>query len=251
MGEVTLERHGNVAVATISSPEVRNALTPDMARQLSELCRTVDDDQSFGALVLRGAGGTFCSGADTRQWKVRPEPSTSEAYAATSAIYGAFVDLGHVGVPTVAAVRGAAVGAGVNLALAADLRVVADDALLRSGFVGLGIHPGGGFFTLAGRLGGREATAALGLFGQDISGEQAVRLSIAWEVVPDEAVEARAIELAATAAKDPELIRRVITTFRTELGPPAVPWRAAIEMERGVQMWSQRRRATDATAQSK
>jgi enoyl-CoA hydratase len=247
MGEVTLGREGNVALVTISSPEVRNALTPEMAAQLADICRTVDDDRSFGSLVLRGDGDTFCSGADTRRWAEQPDPAGPEAFARTSAIYQSFVQIGHLGVPTVAAVRGAAVGAGLNLALATDLRVVARDAILRAGFVRVGIHPGGGFFTLAGRLGGREAAAALGIFGQDLSGERAAQLSVAWVAVPDSAVESRAMELAANAASDPELIRRVVSTFRAELGPPPVAWAAAVEMERGVQMWSQRRRQINAT----
>ncbi len=130
----------------------------------------------------------------------------------------------------------------MNLFLAADLRIVAAETRLLAGFLRIGIHPGGGFFTLAGRLAGREATAAMGLFSQEVSGVDAVRLGLAWEAVPDDQVEARAAELAAVAARDPLLARRALASFRAELGPPAVSWPAALEMERGVQMWSQRRR---------
>jgi enoyl-CoA hydratase len=129
--------------------------------------------------------------------------------------------------------------------MATDLRVVSSNARLISGFVRIGVHPGGGFFTLASRLGGREAAAALGVFSQEISGDRASSLSLAWEAVPDHQVEGRALELAAAAAQDPELIRMVISSFRAELGPPPVPWSAAIEMERGPQMWSQHRRRSD------
>lgn len=242
MGDVTFERIESVAVVKISATETRNALTPEMARQLIDICRAVNADVSVGALVVHGDGGTFCSGADTRRWAARPDPAGAESFERTSTIYASFTELGSCAVPTIAAVRGAAVGAGLNLALAADLRIVASNALLRAGFVRVGIHPGGGFFTLAGRLGGREAAAALGLFGVDVAGDRAVELSLAFEAVPDEAVEHRALELATAAAFDPELIRRAVSTFRAELGPPAVSWAAAVEMERGVQMWSQRRR---------
>src|SRR5919107_1147213 len=67
-----------------------------------------------------------------------------------------------------AAVCGAAVGAGINLMLATDLRVVAQNARILAGFLRIGLHPGGGFFTIAGRTGGREATAAIGLFSEEI-----------------------------------------------------------------------------------
>jgi len=242
VGEITMKTTGHVALITVSSPEVRNALTPAMGRQLSDVCDAIDDDATLGAAVVRGEDGTFCSGADTRHWGGGFDPASPEGFAESSAIYAGFARVGQLAVPAVAAVRGVAVGAGLNLALATDLRVVATDARLISGFVRIGIHPGGGFFTLCSRLGGREAASALGIFGQEISGEQAVRLGLAWEAVPDDAVEARAIALAETAAEDPELVRHVIATFRSEVGPPAVSWTAAIEMERGQQMWSQRRR---------
>ncbi len=242
MGEVRLEVDGAVAVLTVSSPEVRNGLTAEMGRQMMEHCEAIDAELSIGAAVIRGDAGTFCSGADTRTWSGDVDPASDEAFGRTSAVYGAFARVGALQVPTVAAVRGAAVGAGMNLFLAADLRIVAAETRLLAGFLRIGIHPGGGFFTLAGRLAGREATAAMGLFSQEVSGVDAVRLGLAWEAVPDDQVEARAAELAAVAARDPLLARRALASFRAELGPPAVSWPAALEMERGVQMWSQRRR---------
>ncbi|MHB1717314.1 MAG: enoyl-CoA hydratase/isomerase family protein [Acidimicrobiales bacterium] len=242
MGEVTMTVEDHVATVTISSPEVKNGLTAEMGNQLAEACDAIDADRSVGAAVVRGAGGTFCSGADTRAWSVNIDPAGEEAYSRTEAVYGAFVRVGQLKVPTIAAVRGAAVGAGLNLALATDLRVVAADARILAGFLRIGIHPCGGFFALAGRLAGREAAAALGLFGEELNGQEAVRLGLAWEAVADEEVEPRAHELAARAAGDPELVRHALASFHSELGPPAVPWAAAVEMERGIQMWSQRRR---------
>jgi enoyl-CoA hydratase len=242
MGEVTSETFGQVALITISSIEVRNGLTPAMGGQLSDICKAVNEDLSIGAVVVRGDGGMFCSGADTRQWGENWDPASPEGYANTAAIYDAFVHVGELKVPTVAAVRGAAVGAGINLFLATDLRVVATNARLLAGFLRIGIHPGGGFFTLAGRAAGRETAAALGLFGQEVNGVRAVELGLAWEAVADEEVESRAKEIAEIAARDPELVRHALAIYRSELGPPPVSWPAALEMERGIQMWSQRRR---------
>src|SRR5271154_1544808 len=173
MGEVRLTKEGSVGVITVSNPEVRNGLTSEMADQLMEVCELIDDDHSLGAAVIRGEGGTFCSGADTRSWGLMTDPASEEAYELTSKAYNASVRFGHLAVPSIAAVRGAAVGAGMNLMLAADLRVIASDARLLSGFLRIGIHPGGGFFTLSGRLAGREAAAALGLFSEELSGERA------------------------------------------------------------------------------
>jgi enoyl-CoA hydratase len=127
--------------------------------------------------------------------------------------------------------------------LATDLRVVARDAKVISGFVPIGLHPGGGHGSLLGRTGAREAAAAMALFGESIDGERAASLGLAWYAVDDGDVEETAIGLASRAAADPELARRAAASLRTVLGPPAIPWPAALELERASQMWSMRRRS--------
>lgn len=248
MSRIELSTQDGVAVITVCNPAKRNALTPAMGAQLADVCDQIDRDSDIGAAVVRGDDGMFCSGADTSHWEGGFDPASPAGFAETSSIYSGFARIGRLAVPTIAAVRGAAVGAGLNLALATDLRVVADNARLFAGFRRVGIHPGGGFFTLAGRLGGRECAAALGVFSEEIDGRRAVQLGLAWDSVPDGAVEDRALALARAAADDPELSRQVLSTFRAELGPPSVSWEAAIEMERGKQMWTQRRRQQAAAA---
>jgi len=236
-----------IATITIDSPKTRNALNPVSSRQLLEICDEVAADRSIGAAIVRGGGGTFCSGAEREVLaRAGEDPADPERFAELGAVYDAFVRVGSLPVPTIAAVRGAAVGAGVNLLLATDLRIVATDARILAGFTRIGIHPGGGHFTLLGRLVGREAAAAIGLFGAEVSGARAAELGLAWEAVDAEDVDARARELAASAARDPELSRRVLGSLRVELDPPGVSWPAALELERGSQMWSLRRRATSA-----
>ena len=242
MGEIKLERDGAVAVITVDSPEVKNGLTPDMGRELMAVCDEVDADPAIGAAVVRGANGTFCSGADRRRWTPGRDQTEDTNYRDTSAVYGSFARVGELQVPTVAAVQGAAVGAGLNLMLATDMRIVAENARIISGFLKIGLHPGGGYFTLSGRLAGREATAAMGLFGEEVDGAGAVRLGLAWEALPADQVDARALELARVPAKDPSLARQAVRSFRTELGPPAVSWPVALEFERATQMWAHTRR---------
>jgi enoyl-CoA hydratase len=146
-------------------------------------------------------------------------------------------------VPTVAAVQGVAVGAGLNLVLAADLRIVAHDARLVSGFFRIGLHPGGGHFALLGRSAGWEAAAAAGVFGIDMSGERARELGMAWESREPDAVVGRAMEVAGGPARDPELARVTVASFRAALGPPPLGWEPALAAERAMQMWSLRRRS--------
>lgn len=241
MAGVQLELDGAVALLTIEHREVRNALTPEMCVELTAACEAIDARDDVGAAVIRGADGTFCSGADTRRWGAHVDWAGAGTDMVQT-IYEGFARVGRLAVPTVAAVRGAAVGAGLNLMLACDLRIVGDDARLVAGFTRVGIHPGGGFFTLLARVAGWETTAAMGLFGEALDGAEAVARGLAWAAVPDAEVEARALALARAASGDPELARRVVRTMRQEVGPPAIGWEAARDLERGLQVWSLHRR---------
>lgn len=242
MSEIELSVDGCVATIALVASERRNALTPAMAADLVGACEEIDRNPAVGAVVVTG-GPYFCAGAhrDTLAG-AGGDPLGEPGHSNLSVVYRSFARVGELEPPTVAAIRGGAVGAGMNLALATDLRIVADDARLLAGFSRIGLHPGGGFFVLSGRTAGRETTAALGLFGDEISGRRAADLGIAWEALPDGDVEARARELASRAGADPELARRTARSFRSELGPPAATWALALEAERSAQMWSLRRR---------
>jgi enoyl-CoA hydratase len=243
VGQVELDVESHVATITLNDPERRNALDVESARRVLEICDEIERNPDVGAAIVRGAGGTFCSGAVRDLLKRAGEdPAEPERFDSVGAVYDAFVRIGELPVPTVAAVRGAAVGAGVNLLLATDLRIVAADARIIGGFLRIGIHPGGGHFTLLGRLAGRETATAIGLFGEEISGARAQELHLAWEAVADDEVESRAFELAARVAADPQLARTTVASLRNQLGPPSVSWPAAVAMERAAQMWSLRRR---------
>lgn len=240
--EIRYEVRDGVALLTLDAPERRNALSVPMSRQLIDAARTAEADPAVGAVVVTG-GAHFCAGAvrsvlaDTGK-----DPVEDDAYRNLETVYAAFTTVGSIGVPTIAAVRGAAVGAGLNLALATDLRIVSRSARLLPGFAQIGIHPGGGHFTLLDRVAGREAAAALGLFGEEVDGERAVALGLAWVAYDDGEVQERALALAARVAADPPLARRTVASFRRETAPGGVPWDVAVELERSPQMWSLRRK---------
>ena len=246
MPEIELERRGDgIAVLTLNAPERRNALTVAMAEALTAACEAIDADEAIGAVVVRGEGGSFCAGGDRATLaEAGSDPAEDERYRGMTTIYRSFARVGELAPPTVAAIRGGALGAGLNLALATDLRVGADDAKLLSGFIPIGLHPGGGHTALLGRLGSREAASALTLFGERMTGAEAVERGLAWAAVPDAEVDDAALALAAVPARDPALARRTAASLRTVTGPPALPWTAALELERASQMWSMRRRAT-------
>ncbi len=241
--EISIERRDGVATILLDAADRRNALTLSMADELVAACEEVDADPQVGAVVVQGAGGFFCAGGDRATLAdAGRDPAAPEAFEGLGAVYRSFARVGELEPPTVAAVRGGAVGAGVNLAFATDLRVVSREAKIVSGFLPIGLHPGGGHGVLLGRTGQREAAAAMALFGETIDGARAADLGLAWAAVEDNEVEGVAAALAARAAKDPELARRTARSLRTELGPPPLPWPAALEMERASQMWSLRRK---------
>ncbi|MBW0089288.1 enoyl-CoA hydratase/isomerase family protein [Pseudonocardia sp. KRD-184] len=242
------EVSAGVAVVTLAAPQRRNALTVEMATELEAVFDEIDARQDVGAVVLRGSGGSFCAGADLGVLSgAAQDPLDDDAQRHIDALYGSFLRVGRCRAASIAAVRGPAVGAGLNLVLATDLRIVARDARLISGFGRIGVHPGGGHFTLLSRAAGRDAAAGVGLFGQEIDGERAAALGLAWQAVDDTDVEATALRTAARLGADPALSRRMTASFRREAGPPATSWDVGLEVERGPQMWSFRRRASTPT----
>jgi enoyl-CoA hydratase len=242
VAEVNYEVVDNVARITLCAPERRNALTPQMAAELVGAVDRADADETVGAILITG-GDSFCAGADRGLLAdTEADPAGDASYRIISGIYDSFLRFGTAKSPTVAAVRGAAVGAGLNLAMATDLRIVARDARLLSGFARIGLHPGGGHFGLLARSAGREAAAAMGLFGCQISGTRAVELGMAWQAIDDDAVEQVAFDLARRAAADPALAREMVGSFRRQCESPGASWDAGVQIERSPQMWSFRRR---------
>ncbi len=146
-----------------------------MAARIEDFCDQVEVDETIGAVLLDGAGEYFCSGADTRVLAASSaDPASPEAVASVSAVYRAFTRIGALPVPSVTLLQGGAVGAGMNLALATDLLLVTPDAVLDSGFLARGIHPGGGHLTLLGRRVGYQQAAAMALLGRALTGTEAV-----------------------------------------------------------------------------
>lgn len=245
MAEVILDIADGVAVVTLNAPERRNAINPSMAGELIDAITEVNDNPAVGATVIRGAGGHFCAGADRADLAdAGRDPTEPGVFAGIGLVYDTFAKLDTMATPTIAAVRGYSVGAGVNLAMAADVRVMAKDATLRPGFFGIGLHPGGGHFTLVGRAANRSTAAAMTLFGSDVTGERAVELGLAWESADDAAVEDRCMELARYAARDPELARLAIPSLRSETTGGHYDVAVASRMERAAQMWTFRRKVS-------
>ena len=200
---ILTDRAGGVAVVTIDAPDRRNALTVDLSAQLADAVSDAERDDDVHALVVTGTPPAFCAGADLTALGSATEDGLR-------AVYRGFLAVAHCSLPTVAAVGGPAVGAGLNLALAADVRLAGPDARFDARFLRLGIHPGGGMTWMLQRAVGRQQAVAMTLFGEILDGAGAVDTGLALRIVEGghgDLVDA-AVALAAPAVEAPrELVR--------------------------------------------
>ncbi|CAN5220974.1 enoyl-CoA hydratase [soil metagenome] len=230
MGLVGTEIDGRVAVVTLDDPERRNALTLGMVDEIVATFDRLEADTGVGAVVMTGAPPAFCAGANLSDLGA----SRREGLLA---IYEGFLRVGRSPLPTVAAVNGAAVGAGMNLALACDVRLAGRRAKFDTRFLELGLHPGGGHTWMFRRIAGPQATMAAVVFGEVLDGDDAERSGLAWRCVDDDALVETARRFAARAADGPpELVRRMKTTV-AEMAEVTTS-DEAVQRELEAQLWS-------------
>jgi len=224
-------RAEGVAIVTVSDPDRRNALNPTMIDELVAAFDRLEVDAAVGAVVVTGAPPAFCAGADLSHLGARPSE------AGLRGIYEGFLRVGRSPLPTVAAVNGAAVGAGMNLALCCDVRIAATRAKFDTRFLQLGIHPGGGHTWMMRRVMGPQGAAAAVLFGEVLDGTTAERVGLVWRCVPDDTLLDIATEIAGRAAAAPRaLARRVKATLAEIADLPSHDAAVSIEIE--AQLWS-------------
>lgn len=224
-----------VALITVNDPGRRNAVTAEMSARLRSAVEQAEADAGVRAVVVTGAGKAFCAGADLAALAAA---CGGAAEKGLQQLYDGFMAVGSCRLPTIAAVNGAAIGAGLNLALAADVRIAGPSALFDARFQKLGLHPGGGATWMLQRAVGPQVARAVLLFGMRLDADSAVRHGLALSVADDPV--AAALELAAGPAAAPrEVVLATKATMRataslgsrddqqhehamcTELGPQA------------------------------
>lgn len=200
--------HEGVRLLTLTDPERRNAMGEQMGEELLAHARELRNDAEVRVLVVTGEGKAFCAGADLPALFGDPDRPVTETHARLQSYYRAFLAVGELPFPTVAAVNGPAVGAGLNLAMACDIRIAAPAAVFGATFAKIGLHPGGGCtWFLVQALGSSRALRTL-LLGETIDAERAV----AWGLAdgPEEDSVAAALALAErVAAVEPRLARHI------------------------------------------
>jgi enoyl-CoA hydratase len=209
---VQVENH--VALITINDPERRNAVTADISAGLRAAVDAAEADTDVHALIVTGAGKAFCAGADLTALGEATEEGLRT-------IYDGFLAVANCTLPTIAAVNGAAVGAGLNLALAADVRIAGPAAIFDPRFQKLGIHPGGGATWMLQRAVGVQAARASLLFGMRFDAEAAVRYGLALDIADDPVAAAK--ELAAGPAAAPrEVVLATKASMRATANPGSI-----------------------------
>ncbi len=232
MNMIRLDIHADrrVAVVTLDDPDRRNALNLEMVAELGLVFDRIEGDDDIGAVVITGAGSAFCAGAALGDL----QKASADDFRA---IYEGFLRVGRSTLPTVAAVNGAAVGAGMNLALVCDLRLAATGARFDTRFIDLGLHPGGGHTWMLRHAIGPQAAAALVLFGQILDGPQAEQAGLVWRCVDDGTLLDEALVLATRAASGPKLLVQEVKATMSDMATVATH-AEAIERELRPQVWS-------------
>jgi enoyl-CoA hydratase len=207
MAEVLTDISDGVAVVTLDAPDRRNALTLPMVDEITAALDTVEADPTVGAIVVTGTAPAFCAGADLSHLGESQREGLRR-------IYEGFLRIGRSPLPSVAAVNGAAVGAGVNLALVCDVILAGESSRFDTRFLQLGLHPGGGHTWMLQRRIGPQAAAAMVLFGRVLDGRQAAACGLAWSCVADGDLLGVAREMASVAAAAPrDLVGRIKQTM--------------------------------------
>ncbi|HEV3225800.1 MAG TPA: enoyl-CoA hydratase [Acidimicrobiales bacterium] len=230
MSLVRSEIADGVAVVTLDDPDRRNALNLPMVDEIVETFDRLEADESVGAVVVTGAPPAFCAGADLSHL------GGSQRQGLRS-VYEGFLRVGRSPLPTLAAVNGAAVGAGMNLALVCDARIAARRAKFDTRFLQLGLHPGGGHTWMFRRIAGSQAVFSTVVFGEVLDGAEAERIGLVWKCVDDDQLLDAAREMAGRAAAAPrELVIKTKATIHDMAD--VVNHEAAVDRELEPQLWS-------------
>ena len=209
--EIGVSLDGHVATVTLRRPP-NNFIDLGLTAQLADALEALDAQPDCRAVVLASEGKHFCAGADFSQ----PGRRAGDADAAGRTIYTEGARLLRTGKPIVAAIQGAAVGAGLGLAVVADFRVASPEARFAANFTRLGYHPGFGLTSSLPRLIGAQKAALMFMTGRRLTGAQAVEMGLA-DLLADDVLAAARTLAAEIAEAAPLAITATRATLRAGL----------------------------------
>jgi enoyl-CoA hydratase len=219
-----------VARLVLDNPAQRNAMSEEMTRSWARAVDALAADPDVRVVVVTGAGTAFCSGGDPAWIAGEPEASVDRLRTRMIGFYRAWLAIRRLEVPTIAAVNGPAVGAGLCLALACDLRYAAAGATLSAPFVRLGLHPGMAATYLLPEVVGAANARELLLTGRSVGAEEARQLGLVTRVFADDVFAAEVQDIADGVAATAPIASRYTTVALRNGGhtdlESAVQWEA-------------------------
>ena len=202
------ERRDSILIVRMNRPETHNALTDvDQIREITDLCQSIKLDTSIKAMVLTGNGKSFCSGGNVKDMHTREGIFKGNPYELRNSyrtgIQTIPLALYEVEVPVIAAVNGAAIGAGLDLACMCDVRISSEKAIYAESFVKLGIIPGDGGAWLLQRIIGQAKATLMSLTGETINAATALDYGLVAKVVLHDTLEEEALAIAEKMVANP------------------------------------------------
>jgi len=204
------ERDGHIATITLNRPDVRNAFSPEMLQLWRTYLEQAKAEDDVRVVIVTGRGDTFCSGGDIRdmaEGKLRSWDMKNFLWEGVHRVIFALEDLDK---PIIAAINGAAMGAGLDMAIMCDLRVCSEDAKLAESYISMGLVPGDGGAYFLPRLTGVAKALELLLTADVLTAREALEAGIVNRVVPKERLMEEARALAKRIAAKPPLAVRMM-----------------------------------------
>jgi enoyl-CoA hydratase/carnithine racemase len=210
MNELLLDRRDDgVVLLTLNHPDRRNAMTDGMTGEWRRTIADLAADRDVRCVVITGAGNAFCSGGDLSWLAERGAESVPALRDRMLGFYRTWLAIADLEVPTIAAVNGAAVGAGLCLALACDLVYAAEDAKLLAPFTSLGLHPGMAATYLLPRVAGVGVAREMLLTGRTMQGAEGARAGLVTRTFPRESLMVEVMEIASAVAANGPIATRL------------------------------------------
>lgn len=249
----TLAVQAGIARLTLNRPDSANAINIDLARAFRHVVAELSERTDVRAVVLGGRGKTFCVGGDLKSFAAEGPNAPAYVHNIIENFHAGLLQLINVPAPVIASVQGAAAGAGLGLALAADIVVAADDAKFVMAYTNAGVTPDGGTTWILPRLIGLHRALDLTLRNRVLSAQEALQLGLVTEVCSAAQLNARVNEIAESMAQGPtnafaQAKRLLRQSFHTDLhtqldaeGQTVVASFATADGQEGARAFSERR----------
>jgi 2-(1,2-epoxy-1,2-dihydrophenyl)acetyl-CoA isomerase len=215
---VSYELRDRIAHITLTRPEARNALSPELAEGLVRAVAEIEKDPKVRAVILSGKGPTFCAGGDLKAFAGDGGLSADDG----AKVHDGLLGLHRCPAPVIAAIQGAAIGYGLGLACACDIRLAAAGTRFQAGFTGIGLSPDSTTSYFLPRLFGLSVATRMMLTNLPVDAEEACSLGFVASVHPPEALAGAAVELAERIARMPSgALRRAKALLQASLSHQA------------------------------